>query len=156
MESKKIQVNKPKQTEYRLLKDLPNVKAGTIFIREETICDDVYIPDKLGGRALFIGDDIRRPIFNTSEMPSLIKSGWFIDAVEFPQVYTVDLGEENLTKFDEFCVKCHNDKNTKDLSTGQLGILWHFATGRGVYTPAKELPNTKTFHSDKERKAAGY
>lgn len=75
-----------------------------------------------------------------------------------PRIYTVEFRNDgNMKAFNEFCGKCTNDNNTKNLSTGQLAVLWHFATGMGVYKPAGvNLPNTKTFSSDKERKEAGY
>ena len=67
---------------------------------------------------------------------------------EFPQVYTVNFmdvvdpsGDENMKAFNEFCVKCHADKNTKNLHTGHLAVLWHFATGKGVYEPAGSASN---------------
>lgn len=53
-----------------------------------------------------------------------------------PHVYTVDfVHNTNFAKFNEFCVKARGNKNTKDLNTGQLALLFHFATGLGVYTP---------------------
>ena len=55
--------------------------------------------------------------------------------MKFPKVYTVQLmTDENMKKFNEFCVKVAGDKNTKHIrQTGVLAVLFHFATNLGIY-----------------------
>jgi len=72
-----------KEKKYRLLKDLPQIKAGAIFELEKTVTEEVYIP---GDCCIWmIGNEERRaynPKFNAEEMPYLVREGWFEEVEE--------------------------------------------------------------------------
>lgn len=79
-----------KDIEYRLLKDLSQVMSGTIFVREVTVCDDVYKPDE--HRVVYKNRNIKSPVFCTTEMEDLVREGWFEEAStpSWPTTYKVN------------------------------------------------------------------